>query len=158
MIIAKLDRLTRSVKDLYTLLEPFENDIAPISVAEALGPGSAAGRLVITIMGAVHQMGARSHRRTHARRIAAQSRQGQRVGNIQFGFRLSTDGRHLEPEAREQAALAEMRRPRTVGLTLRAIAVALNSSGHRTRRGTEWQLESVARVVNQTKRSQTKNA
>ena len=56
VIIAKLDRLTRSVKDLCGLLELFEKrKVALISVAEALGTGSAAGRLVITIMGAVSQ-------------------------------------------------------------------------------------------------------
>lgn len=54
VIIAKLDRLTRSVKDLSSLLELFEKrKVALISVAESLDTGSAAGRLVITIMGAV---------------------------------------------------------------------------------------------------------
>jgi hypothetical protein len=33
------------------------------------------------------------------------------------------------------------------GKTLRAIAVTLNLQGHRTRRGSEWRLESIARVV-----------
>ena len=56
VIIAKLDRLTRSVKDLCSLLELFEKrGIALISVAESLDTASAAGRLVITIMAAVSQ-------------------------------------------------------------------------------------------------------
>jgi DNA invertase Pin-like site-specific DNA recombinase len=56
VIVAKLDRLTRSVKDLCGLLELFEKrKVALISVAEALDTGSAAWRLVITIMGAVSQ-------------------------------------------------------------------------------------------------------
>src|SRR5689334_3451473 len=51
VIVAKLDRLTRSVKDLCALLETFEKrGVALISVAESLDTGSAAGRLVITIM------------------------------------------------------------------------------------------------------------
>jgi site-specific DNA recombinase len=54
VIVAKLDRLTRSVKDLCELLERFERrDVALISVAESLDTGSAAGRLVINIMTAV---------------------------------------------------------------------------------------------------------
>src|SRR5258708_40125935 len=53
VIVAKLDRLTRSVKDLCGLLELFEKrKVALISVAESLDTGSAAGRLVITIMAA----------------------------------------------------------------------------------------------------------
>ena len=56
IIIAKLDRLTRSVKDLCTLLERFERrGVALVSVAESLDTGSAAGRLVLNIMTAVSQ-------------------------------------------------------------------------------------------------------
>ena len=48
VIIAKLDRLTRSVKDLCGLLELFEKrKVTLISVAESLDTGSAAGRLVL---------------------------------------------------------------------------------------------------------------
>src|ERR1035441_6846440 len=56
VIIAKLDRLTRSVKDLCTLLERFERrGVALVSVAESLDTSSAAGRLVLNIMTAVSQ-------------------------------------------------------------------------------------------------------
>src|ERR1035438_9937124 len=47
VIIAKLDRLTRSVKDLCDLLELFDKkNVALVSVAESLDTASAAGRLV----------------------------------------------------------------------------------------------------------------
>jgi DNA invertase Pin-like site-specific DNA recombinase len=56
VIVAKLDRLTRSLKDLCTLLERFEQSgAALISVAESLDTGSAAGRLVLDMMTAVSQ-------------------------------------------------------------------------------------------------------
>jgi site-specific DNA recombinase len=64
--------------------------------------------------------------------------QGERVGNIEFGYRLSPDGRHLEPDATEQAALAEVQNLRRQGHTLRGVAATLNNRGHCTRRGTEW--------------------
>src|ERR1700688_2244349 len=103
VIVAKLDRLTRSVKDLCGLLELFEKrKVALISVAEALDTGSAAGRLVIT-----HSWGAVSQweREAIGERIRDALRhkrsQGQRVGNIAFGFRLSADLRHLEPDPAE---------------------------------------------------------
>src|SRR5580704_4085329 len=90
VIIAKLDRLTRSVKDLCGLLEMFEKrKVTLISVAESLDTGSAAGRLVITIMGAVSQwereaIGERTRDALHHKRS-----QGQRVGNIAFGSCLA---------------------------------------------------------------------
>jgi site-specific DNA recombinase len=150
VIIAKLDRLTRSVKDLCTLLERFERrSVALISVAESLDTGSAAGRLVLNIMTAVSQWereaigertrDAMSHKRSN----------GECVGNIQFGFRLGSDGKHVEPDPGEQAVLGEIRNLRRNGHTLRGIAAALNHRGLRTRRGSPWRLEHVARINKQ---------
>ncbi len=150
VIVAKLDRLTRSVKDLCELLERFERrGVALVSVAESLDTGSAAGRLVLNIMAAVSQwereaIGERtrdalSHKRSH----------GERVGNIAFGSRLADDGQHLESDPAEQAALAEIRLLRNWGLPLRGIAAAFNHRSNQTRRGTPWRLESVARVLKQ---------
>jgi site-specific DNA recombinase len=148
VIVAKLDRLTRSVKDLCGLLELFEKrKVALISVAESLDTGSAAGRLVITIMAAVSQWEREAIGERTRDALSHKRGQGERVGNIAFGSRLSGDGQHLEPDPTEQAALAEIRRLRGQGATLRGIAAALNQSKVRTRRGTPWRLESVARVL-----------
>jgi len=150
VIVAKLDRLTRSVKDLCGLLELFEKrKVALISVAESLDTGSAAGRLVITIMGAVSQWEREAIGERTRDALNHKRGNGERVGNIAFGFRLAPDGLHLEPDPSEQAALAAISKLRDSGHSLRRIAVALNEAGHRTRRGTPWRLESVARVINQ---------
>ncbi len=56
VIIAKLDRLTRSVVDLAELLKRFERrGVSLVSVADALDTRSAAGRLVLNIMVSVSQ-------------------------------------------------------------------------------------------------------
>jgi DNA invertase Pin-like site-specific DNA recombinase len=149
VIIAKLDRLTRSVKDLCSLLELFEKrGVALISVA-SLDTASAAGRLVITIMAAVSQwereaIGERTRDALRHKRTS-----GERVGNIQFGFRLSPDGKHVEPDPGEQGVLTEIRHLRQSGHTLRGIAAALNRKSLRTRRGSAWRLEHVARIIKQ---------
>ena len=153
VIVAKLDRLTRSVKDLCELLERFERrGVALISVAESLDTGSAAGRLVLNIMTAVSQWereaigertrDAMSHKRSN----------GERVGNIQFGYRLCADGKHVELDPGEQAVLDEIRHLRRNGHTLRGIAAALNHRALRTRRGSAWRLEHVARIIKQGQR------
>src|ERR1700732_2703563 len=148
VIVAKLDRLTRSVKDLCELLERFERKgVALVSVAESLDTGSAAGRLVLNIMAAVSQWEREAIGERTRDALRHKRSQGERVGNIAFGFRLAADGQHVEPEPEEQAALAEIRRLRREGATLRGIAAALNHRALRTRRGTPWRLESVARVL-----------
>jgi site-specific DNA recombinase len=56
VIVAKLDRLTRSVRDLAVLLEQFQRrGVSLVSVAESLDTGSASGRLVLNIMVSVSQ-------------------------------------------------------------------------------------------------------
>jgi len=149
VIIAKLDRLTRSVKDLCTLLERFERrSVALISVAESLDTGSAAGRLVLNIMTAVSQWEREAIGERTRDAMRHKRRNGERVGNIPFGSRLADDGQHLEPDPAEQTALAEIRRLRNDGTTMRKIAATLNQRAYQTRRGTPWRLESVARVLN----------
>ena len=148
VIVAKLDRLTRSVKDLCELLELFERKhVALISVAESLDTGSAGGRLVITIMGAVSQWEREAIGERTRDAMGHKRSQGERVGNIAFGYRLAPDGVHVEPDDVEQAAIAGIRGLRASGRTLRQIAADLNQEGRRTRRGSAWRLESVARVV-----------
>jgi site-specific DNA recombinase len=150
VIVAKLDRLTRSVKDLCTLLERFEcRGVALVSVAESLDTGSAAGRLVLNIMTAVSQWEREAIGERTRDALSHKRGKGERVGNLAFGFRLANDGQHLEPDPGEQQALAEIRRLRSDGIPLRGIATVMNHRAYRTRRGTAWRLESVARVLKQ---------
>jgi len=147
VIIAKLDRLTRSVKDLCELLELFERrGVALISVAESLDTSSAAGRLVINIMAAVSQWEREAIAERTRDALQHKRGQGECVGNIAYGYRLAPDGKHVEPDAPEQAVLAEIQRLRGGGATLRGIAATLNGQALTTRRGTAWRLEHVARI------------
>jgi DNA invertase Pin-like site-specific DNA recombinase len=60
---------------------------------------------------------------------------GERVGNIRFGYRLCADGKHVEQAPAEQAVLHEIHDLRNSGHTLRGIAAALNHRVLHTRRG-----------------------
>src|ERR1700693_1377960 len=103
VIIAKLDRLTRSVKDLAELLERFQRrGVSLVSVAESLDTGSAAGRLVINIMTAVSQWEREAIGERTRDAMQHKRSNGQRVGNLAYGYRLSADGEHVESEPSEQ--------------------------------------------------------
>ena len=150
VIVAKLDRLTRSVKDLCELLEKFERrGVALISVAESLDTGSAAGRLVLNIMTAVSQWEREAIGERTRDALSHKRNSCERVGNIGYGYRLCADGKHVEPDPGEQAVLAEIHQLRRGGHTLRGIAAALNQRMLRTRRGSAWRLEHVARIIKQ---------
>src|SRR5207249_2673941 len=127
VIIAKLDRLTRSVKDLAELLERFQKrGVSLVSEAESLDTSSAAGRLVINIMAAVSQWEREAIGERTRDALQHKRGQGERVGNIAYGYRLSPDGKHVEPDAGEQTVLGEIRQLRGSGVSLRRIAATLN--------------------------------
>lgn len=99
IIVAKLDRLTRSVKDARNCWSALRScGVALISVAESLETSSAAGRSLLNIMTAASQWereaigertrDAMNHKRTN----------GERVGNVTFGHRLGVDGKQVEPD------------------------------------------------------------
>ena len=158
VIIAKLDRLTRSVKDLGILLERFEKrKVALISVAESLDTSSASGRLVITIMTAVSQwereaIGERTREALHHK----QSR-SERTGTVPYGYHLCADAIHFQPDGDEQAVLARIRALRGDGRTLRAIAEELNGAGLRTRRGSMWRHTYIASQLSRDEQSRARS-
>jgi site-specific DNA recombinase len=148
VIVAKLDRLTRSVRDLGELLERFERrSVSLVSVAESLDTGTAAGRLVLNVMASVSQWEREVIGERTREALAHKKMQGQRVGTVPFGYALADDGVTLVDQTDEQAVLGLLRERRAAGFSLRAISDELNRHGFTTRRGTPWRFEYVRNLV-----------
>ena len=148
VIIAKLDRLTRSVKDLAELLERFtRRGVSLVSVAESLDTGTAAGRLVLNIMTAVSQWEREAIGERTRDAMSHKRAKGERVGTIPFGFRMAEDGARLEEDPAEQDVLSRIQRLKAQGHTMRQIADELNRQGFTTRRGTAWRFQYVAAAL-----------
>jgi site-specific DNA recombinase len=148
VIIAKLDRLTRSVADLAELLKRFERrHVALVSVADALDTGTAAGRLVLNIMVSVSQWEREAIGERTRDALRHKGANGERVGTLPYGYRLDGSGERLEAEPAEQAVVGRIRGLRREGRSMRAIADELNARGCRTRRGTQWRFQYVAAVL-----------
>ena len=148
VIIAKLDRLTRSVRDLGELLEGFQKKgVALVSVGESLDTGSAAGRLVLNVMASVSQWEREAIGERTRDALRHKRAQGLRAGNVPFGYALAEDGQTLMPCEGEQQVLANLRSLREQRLSLRAIASELNARGLRTRSGAPWRHEYVVKAL-----------
>jgi site-specific DNA recombinase len=148
VIVAKLDRLTRSVRDLAEIVDLAEKKrVALVSVAETLDTGTAAGRMVLNVMASVAQWEreAIAERTTDA--LREKRRMGQRAGNVPYGYALQADGKTLVEDPEESAVIWQMRRWREEGATLRGIADKLNQHGVRTRSGSAWRFQYVDRVL-----------
>jgi site-specific DNA recombinase len=148
IIVAKLDRLTRSVKDLALLLERVQKrGVSLVSVAESLDTGSAAGRLVLNIMVSVSQWEREAIGERTRTAMSFKKSKGERVGELPFGFRPAADGVHLEAEPLEQDIINCVRALSLEGLSTRRIASRLNDRGLKTRRGGSWRFQYVAQIL-----------
>lgn len=145
--VVKLDRLTRSVRDLGTLIEEFgKGKIELVSLSESIDTSSAAGRFVLNLLGSVAQWEreAISERTTSALRFRRDAGNAY-SGETPYGFVRADTGRAklLEPIERELQVIRRIYGLRKDGLTLRAIADALNKDRIRTKKGCTWAAEQV---------------
>ena len=141
VIICKLDRLTRSVGDLAQLLSLFDkHGVALVSLAESLDTQSAAGRLVINVMGAVAQWEREVISERTKAALAYKKSKGQRVGNIPFGYKMG-EGKQLVESEYEQTIIKVIACHRDRGRSYRWIARWLNQSTYTTRKGGKWRHE-----------------
>lgn len=145
--IIKLDRLTRSVRDLGTLIEEFgKGKIELVSLSESIDTSSAAGRFVLNLLGSVAQWEreAISERTTSALRFRRDAGKAY-SGETPWGFaRVDTSqAKLLKPLERELAVVRRIYALRQDGLTLRAIATVLNTDRIRTKKGRKWAPEQI---------------
>jgi DNA invertase Pin-like site-specific DNA recombinase len=79
--------------------------------------------------------------------LAAKRSRGERVGTVPYGYRLSGDGVHIEPDEREQAVVETVRRLAGEGLSQRAIAARLAACGVAGRTGAPLGQTQVAAIL-----------
>jgi DNA invertase Pin-like site-specific DNA recombinase len=149
LVVVKLDRLTRSVRDLGELVSgPFApGRAALLSVSEQIDTRSAAGRLVLNVLASVSQWEREAiGERTSAAMQHKKSAGEYTGGRAPYGFRVSQDGR-VEPVEREQAVIETARQLSADGNSLRDIAANLERGGHFARNGRPFVAAQVSRML-----------
>ena len=148
LVVAKLDRLTRSVVDMAALVRDYFGERAGyslFSVADAIDTRTAAGRMVLNILVSVSQW----EREAIGERTRDALRHKRNVGEVYgpapLGYDV-VDGRLVEVEA-ELCAVAEVLRLAQAGASLRAICAAMDSGGYRTKRGGPWRPSTVQSIL-----------
>lgn len=148
LLVVKLDRLTRSVRDLGTLIESHFQRSALLSVSESIDTRSAAGRLVLNVLVSVAQW----EREAIGERTSAAMQYKASVneftgGEPPYGYRVALDGVHLEEHEGEQGVIQSARRLRAAGLSLRAVAAELERAGFLSRKGHAFASPQIMRMV-----------
>ena len=154
LIVSKLDRLTRNVRDLADLLEKyFASGLASlISLGENVDTRTAGGRLVLHVLTSVAQWEREANAERTREALQHLRRQGVRMGASGLGWRYSTrnaDGRcAVEIVEDEQRVVGHIRELRAAGLTMRSIAATLTAENIPTKRGGHWHPGTIARILN----------
>jgi site-specific DNA recombinase len=147
VIVLKVDRISRSVRDLLELLEDFKRyGVAFVSVTESIDTSTSLGEFVLTLLGAVAQL----ERATIADRttlaLKHKRSEGKVYSRIPFGWREGED-KKLVPVAVEQKALAAAKKMREAGESFQAISDFL-SKIVRPKGGGKWYPASARQVLN----------
>jgi DNA invertase Pin-like site-specific DNA recombinase len=148
VIVYKLDRLSRSTKDLLRLIEEVfqKGNTRFFSISEQIDTETAIGKFFLTLMGALAQMERELIAERTKATLAYKKQKGEHLGAIPYGFKL-VEGK-LIPHEPEQKILKKMKRWRYEGKTLREVARRLNQEEIPTHReGVKWSHKTVSCVL-----------
>jgi site-specific DNA recombinase len=151
LLICKLDRLSRSVKDWNALIDShFGEKVGKqlLSVNDQIDTRSAAGRLVLNVLMSVGQWEREAIGERTRDALAFKRSKCERLGGrLPFGFSVAADGVSLIEDENEQRVLREIKELREAGHTLRAIADVLNKRNIPAKSGKLWRHTSVQSVL-----------
>jgi len=148
VIVYKLDRLTRSQRDLLALLDVFNRfGVRLVSVCEQLDTESAAGRFFVGMLGLI----AHWERETIGERTQAAMSQLRKNGKrfsryAPYGWRYNGDGEMVSVES-EQETLNVIRNLSARGFSLRKIVAELETLGRKPRNGKCWHPQVVSSIL-----------
>lgn len=143
VLVYKLDRLTRSVRDLYKLLETFEKYNCTFkSATEIYDTGSAMGRLFMTLAAAMAQW----ERENLGERVTMgqieKARQGEYAAKAPYGFNKDENDRLIVNEE-EKKIIMLMIEKIYEGKSIRQVGKYLDSTGVPTIRGYKWHIRTI---------------
>lgn len=147
LVAVRLDRFTRSVRDLLDLVAVAEKQKWALhSLSEKLDTGSACGRMIVTVLGAMAQMERELIGDRTRAALAERARRGGRVsGRPPLGYRFEAGA--TVPEPRETPFIDEVLRLRAAGVGARKMTLALEAIGPNPRTGRPWNCSTVAGIL-----------
>ena len=150
LIVMKLDRLTRSVVDLGTLLADYfgPQGAGLLSVSEQVDTRTSGGRLVLSVLTSVAQWEREAIGERTSTAMQHKAAAGEFCGGrVPYGSQLAVDGETLTDHAGEQATIVRARELAAGGLSLRKVAAQLDAEGHKARNGGTFAASQVQRMV-----------
>jgi DNA invertase Pin-like site-specific DNA recombinase len=154
LVVYKLDRLTRSVKDLGALLEDYFGEGQPyelVCVEEQVNTDSATGRLLMNILMSVSQWEREETAERTSRAMQHMQARGEYTGGgVPYGYQLGPENengnRTLVEDAEEQKIIEAIKTYRDAGLTLAEVADRLAERGYTNRNDSQFNPATISRL------------
>jgi site-specific DNA recombinase len=148
VIVYKLDRLSRSVKDIISLIELFEkHKVAFHSILDKVDTKSATGRFFLNILSSLSQLERELIGERTRDALSHKIRKGERVGHVPYGYILGPDCRGLLEEPTEQEGIALIQELRANGFGYRAICRELTAKGYKPKAGKTWHHSKIINIL-----------
>jgi len=148
LIVYSMSRLTRSTKDMLIMAEGLEKRrVDLVSICEKIDTTSASGRMIFRMLAVLGEFERDLVSERTRSVLQYKKSQGERVGNIAYGYELDIDDKTLVENKDEQRTLTLIVELRETGYSLRAIADRLNDAGMTTRKGTAWKHQYVSSLL-----------
>lgn len=147
LLIVKLDRLTRSVRDLGELVERyFASKYSLLSMNDAIDTRTASGRLVLNVLTSVAQWEREATGERTRDALRHKKAKGEHCGgNLPYGFSLQNG--KLVPNEAEQMIISAIRDFKAAGLSDRGVAAELDRAGLAPRTAKKWGHEQIKRIL-----------
>lgn len=162
VIVTKLDRLTRSVVDLNTLItDYFGAHYQLLSVGDSIDTRTAAGRLMLNILASVSQWEREAIAERTRDALGVLKGQGVTLGAPRYGTRkldaLDTAGRRITvSDEVSNGVIARIVELSVAGMSARAIARHLTCAGIKAPAGgRDWHAKTVCAILRRNERSVT---
>jgi DNA invertase Pin-like site-specific DNA recombinase len=152
LLVAKRDRLARDTLVAAMVERIVGRGGARVCTADGMaagdGPEALLMRRIVDAFAEYERLTIQA--RTKAALAVKRSRRERINRQPPYGWRLSSDGNHIEPEPREQAAVALAQKLRRSGMSLRRIGNRLAQRGYTPRTAKRWHPQTITSI---TKRS-----
>ena len=144
LLIAKLDRLTRSVVNLGQLIDEYFQEHQLLSVVDHIDTGTANGRFLLNILASVAQWQREAIVEQTVTSLGYMKAQRRTYNHVPLGFR-DCDGLLVEVDE-EQLIVAEVLEMRDSGASLHAVARDLNERGIIGKRGGRYYASTIRAI------------
>ena len=147
VIVYKLDRLSRRVKDTLTLMDLVEKkSVAFHSITEKIDTKSAMGKFFLNIMASMNQWERDTISERTRDALQLKIRKNERAGQVPYGWALAEDGNILLENPEEQEAIRFIKELHDEGRNYSEICRKLSERGYQPL-GKQWHAQSVKNIL-----------